>query len=527
MVDVIIRNGRVIDGSGAPAETKDILLENNSIADIGDFENITAERIIDAKGMVVCPGIIDMHSHVDATHTFYPETESYIAQGITTVVTGNCGFSLAPKSQAGIEQAAATMGQTAYLTPFSEWESFGSYLDFVTKNGVSLNLFPLVGQGTVRTAVMGHSAQHPTDAQIEQMQDLVIQSMDEGAGGISTGLIYSPGSYASTDELVEVTRPVGKRNGIYFSHVRGEADTLLDAIREEITIGKKTGAAIQHCHYKAMHPKNWDKAAKGLQMIEAACTEGINMSADMYPYTAGSSGLIYLLPQWALEGGIKDILVRLADPSDRKRMMEDMRSDELYGVEDWGKVLIPNSVNPKHIGRTVAEMADEETKTPQEWVFDAILETGGTISIIMYTGSEENLKMQMRFPNMMFGTDGVGLPFEGPMAIGAPHPRNFGTYPRILGKYVREEKVISLEEAIWKSTGFPAQKLLLRNRGLIRKGYKADILIFNPETIIDKADFINPYQRPVGIEIVIINGVVVMEQGVHSKTRPGVITTRE
>ena len=527
MVDVLIRNGKVIDGSGSPAETKDILLERNKIVDVGSFGNIQADRVIDAAGLVVCPGIIDMHSHVDATHTIFPETDSYVAQGITTVVTGNCGFSMAPTSEAGIDQAAALMGDVARLTPFSEWNSFGSYLDFIVKKGVSLNVFPLVGQGTVRTAVMGYSAEYPSEEQMEQMQELVIQCMEEGAGGISTGLIYSPGSFALTDELVEVTRPVGKRGGIYFSHVRGEAETLLDAIREEITIGRKTGSAIQHCHYKAMHPRNWDKAAAGLKMIEEAVADGIDMTADMYPYTAGSSGLIYMLPQWAQEGGLQQILSRVIDPESCKKMAKDMTSGSIYSVEDWGKVMIPNSANPAHIGRMVAELADEAGKTPYEWVFDAILETKGNISTIMYTVSEENIKMQMRHPSMMFGTDGIGLPFEGPMAIGAPHPRNFGTYPRILGKYVREEKVISLEEAIWKATGFPAQKLRLRERGLIRKGYKADLVILNADTIIDTADFIKPFQRPLGIEMVFVNGLVVMDHGVHTKARPGVITTRE
>lgn len=527
MVSVLIRNGKVIDGSSAPAETKDILLEKNQILDIGSFGDVPAERVIDAAGLVVCPGMIDMHSHVDATHTFFPETDSYVAQGITTVVTGNCGFSMAPTSPVGIEQAAAVMGEAAHLTPFSEWSSFGSYLDYIIKKGVTLNVFPLVGQGSIRTAVMGCSAQRPSEEQLEEMQDLVIRCMEEGAGGISTGLIYSPGSFSSTDELIEVTRPVGKRGGIYFSHVRGEAETLLDGIQEEITIGKKTGTTIQHCHYKAMYQRNWDKAAKGLEMIEAARADGIDMTADMYPYKAGSSGLIFMLPQWALEGGITSILARCADPTARKKMSQDMLEGSVFRVDDWGLVMIPTSTNPTHIGRTVIEMAGEAGKTPHEWVFDAILETKGNIHTIMYSVSEENLRMQMRHPNMMFGTDGIGLPFEGPMATGAPHPRNFGTYPRILGKYVREEKVLSLEEAIWKSTGYPAQKLRLKERGLIRKGYKADILIFDPNTIMDTADYIKPYNRPVGVDMVFINGVVAMDHGVQTKARPGVVTTWE
>jgi len=527
MIDVLIRNGKVIDGSGSPAEGKDILLEKDEIADIGSFSDVTASRIIDADGMVVCPGFIDMHSHVDATNSFLPETEGYTAQGITTAVTGNCGISFAPTSETGIAETTTLMGEITRLIPFAKWSSFGSYLDFLTHNEVSLNVFPLVGQGAVRSAVMGLTARRPNEEEIESMQKLVIQCMEEGAGGLSTGLIYPPGSHSTIDELVEITRPVGKRGGIYFSHVRGEAETLLDAMQEEITIGRKTGAAIQHSHYKAMQPENWDKALTGLQMIEEACASGIDMTADMYPYTAGSTGLIYLLPQWVQDGGWKDIKPRLTDSATRAKMMGDMSRGGVYRAGDWNNLMIASSTNQTHVGRSVAELAEETGKNPYEWIFDALLETTGNIFTVMFSMSEENLKIQMRHPKMMFGTDGFGLPFDGPLAAGAPHPRNFGTFPRFMGKYVREDKVISLEEAIRKATSFPAQKLGLKKRGLLRKGYKADIVIMNPDTVIDKADFIKPFQRPTGIEMVFINGNVVMDHGVHTGARPGVITTRE
>lgn len=527
MVDLLIRNGKVIDGSGAAAENKDMILEKGKILDVGHFEGVQADQTIDAKGLVVCPGFIDMHSHEDGTNAFLPEADGFVAQGITTVVTGNCGISVAPMSEAIKEQAFSLMGAAANLVPFSAWNSFGSYLDFLTKNGISINVFPLVGQGAIRAAVMDQTAERPSEEQMQQMQELVIRCMEEGATGISTGLIYPPGSYASTEELVEVTRPVGKRGGIYFSHVRGEAETLLDAIQEEITIGQKTGAAIEHSHYKAMQPENWDKALIGLQMIEKARSEGIDMTADMYPYTAGSTRLIALLPEWAQEGGLSDIFTRMSDPAIRQKMTESMKSGGVFRMDDWSKVMIPTSANPAHVGRNIAEMAAEVGKTPHDWIYDAILETKGNIAIILFTMSEENIKMEMQHPAMMFGTDGFGMPFEGPFATGAPHPRNFATFPRILGKYVREEKVISLEEAIWKMCGFPAQKLRLKERGLIKKGYKADIVLLNPATVIDKADFINPFQRSPGIETVFVNGVMVYRQGVHTKARPGVITSRE
>ena len=527
MVDLLIRNGKVIDGSGSPAVMKDIVLEGDRIVDMGCFPDIAAERVIDATGLVVCPGFIDMHSHVDATHTFLPDSEGYAAQGITTVVTGNCGISVAPSSNASMEQTIAVMGEAAHLIPAEAGKTFGGYLDFITAQGISLNVFPLVGQGAIRAAVMGMAGGAPTEDQMEKMQELVIRCMEEGAGGISTGLIYPPGSYTSTEELVEVTRPVGKRGGFYFSHVRGEGDTLLEAIQEEIVIGRKTGAAIQHSHYKAMQPQNWDKASRGLEMIDEACAEGLDMTADMYPYTAGSTGLVYLLPPWATEGGMGQIAKRLTDPAIRERMKRDMSEGTVYRADDWRQVIIPSSANPAHIGRSVSEMAEEAGKSPFDWVFDALLETGGNIGTIMHSMSEDNVQLEMRHPKMMFGTDGFGLPLDGPLAVGAPHPRNFGTFPRILGKYVREDRVISLEEAIWKACGFPAQKLRLQERGLLCKGYKADLVLFNPETIVDKATFLKPFQRSLGIENVIVNGKLVMDHGVHTQARPGVVLTRQ
>jgi N-acyl-D-amino-acid deacylase len=527
MVDLLIKNGKVIDGSGASGELKDVILDKGRIVDIGEFKAVQAARVVDAKGLVVCPGFIDMHSHEDATNLIAPEAEGFVAQGITTAVTGNCGISFAPMSETIKEQAFSLIGEAARLLPDSAWDSFGSYLDYLMKQGTSVNVFPLVGQGSVRAAVMGQTAARPSEEQMQQMQELVTQCMEEGAAGISTGLIYPPGSYAFTDELVEVTRPVGKKGGFYFSHVRGEGDTLLEAIQEEITIGRKTGAAIQHSHYKAMWSGNWDKALTGLQMIDKAQSEGIDMSPDMYPYAAGSTRLTAILPEWAQEGGLKDILARMPDPATRKKMTESMKSGGVFHMEDWSKVMIPNSANPAHIGRNIGEMAAEAGKTPFDWIFDAVLETKGNITMIIFAMSEDNVKMEMQHPTMMFGTDGWAFPFEGPLAVGAPHPRSYGTFPRVLGKYVREEKVLSLEEAIWKMCGFPAQKLRLKERGLIKKGYKADIVLFNPETVIDRADFLNPFQRPLGIEMVLVNGQVVIDHGAHTGARPGVVTSRE
>ncbi|MBI9043246.1 MAG: D-aminoacylase [Anaerolineaceae bacterium] len=526
MVDILIKNAELVDGSGQLRKTSDIAIQGDKIIDIGDLGEISAKSVVDAKGKVVSPGFIDMHSHEDMLITVAPEAESLVCQGITTVVTGQCGMSPVPLMEETREEAIKNLGMSDVPIPWEELSSFGSFIDLMEKTGMSVNLHALVGQGAIRSAVMGYSADRPSEEQIEKMQDLVRQAMEEGAAGITTGLIYPPGSYASTEELIEITKPVGEKGGIYFSHLRGEGDTLLEATREAIEIGRKTGSAVQHSHFKAAGRDNWGLADKALNLIEKARAEGMDVTADMYPYTAGGTSLVAILPEWTQEGGLDDIAKRLSDNETRLRITDSMKTEGFFKVAEWDKVLIPDSENPEHVGKYISELAEKSGKTPYNWIYDAILETNGNISMILFMMSEENIKKQLVYPFMMIGTDGVGMPFEGPYAKGKPHPRNFGTYPRVLGKYVREEKAITLEDAIWKSTGLPAKKLGFSDRGLIRPGYKADLVIFDPNTIIDKSEFIDPFQRPEGIEKVFVNGQIVVENGLHTQVRSGVVTSR-
>lgn len=526
MVDILIQNGKIIDGSGQAARLADVAIQGDQIIEIGSLKGMKADLVIDAAGKMVVPGFIDMHSHEDAIIAAVPEADSLVHQGITTVVTGNCGGSPVPLSDKTRDEVIKTMSEDELKIPWDEFSSFGTFLDYLEKIKISVNVHPLVGQGAIRSAVMGFSADRPNEDQIAEMQDLVIQSMEEGAIGISTGLIYPPGSYASTQELIEVTKPVGERGGYYFSHVRGEGDTLLEAIKEEIEIGRKTGAAIHHSHYKAAGRSAWNLAQPGLDLIDAARKEGLDMTADMYPYVAGATSLVAILPEWAQEGGLEDIAKRLMDPATRIKMTESMKADGFFKLAEWDKVLIPASANPEHNGHYIAELADKAGKDAYNWIFDALLETKGQIGMILFMMTEENVKMQLTHPSMMIGTDGAGMPFEGPLAKGA-HPRSMGTYPRVLGKYVREEKVLTLEDAIWRMTGYPAQKMRFTDRGLLKKNYKADVVVFDPNTVIDKATFVNPFQRPEGINYVIVNGKIVVKEGVHTHARPGVITSRK
>ncbi|MCE5207240.1 MAG: D-aminoacylase [Chloroflexi bacterium] len=524
MADKIFRNGEIVDGSGKARFKADLAVEGDTIVAIGDLKDMQAPEIIDISGKVICPGFIDMHSHTDMSIAYIPEADSLLHQGITTAVTGHCGESPVPVTNHNRSYFRNPDEIKDIDLPWERLETMGGFLGFLEEIGTSLNITPIVGQGAIRSAVVGFSAERPTEDQMEAMQQLVEQAMDEGAIGISTGLIYPPGSYASTEELIEVTKPVGRRGGIYFSHIRDEGDKLIEATKEEIEIGRKTGAAIHHSHFKAAGRDNWEKAEPALRLIDQAVAEGLQMTSDMYPYTAGATGLVALLPEWAQEGGLGDIVKRLSDKATRLKMVASMKTEGFFSIAEWDKVLIAGSSNPAYSGKYISELAETSGKTPYDWIFDALLETRGQIGMILFMMSEENVKMQFNRPYMMVGTDASGMLFEGPFAQGA-HPRAMGTFPRFLGKYVRDEKVLPLEEAIHRISGLPAWKLNFKDRGLIRRGYKADLVVFDPATILDKADFINPFQKPVGIDYVLVNGQTVVKFNVHTHARPGVITT--
>jgi N-acyl-D-amino-acid deacylase len=360
------------------------------------------------------------------------------------------------------------------------------------------------------------------------MQTRVHEAMQSGAFGISSGLIYPPGSFTSTQELIQVVKPAAGYNGIYFSHMRGEAGTLLESIDEAIQIGREAGVPVQVSHYKAGGKANWDKARNGLQRIDKARLDGLDVTMDMYPYTAGSTHLAALLPAWAVEGGLTSVFKRLLFPWERKKIIRAMKAGEGEVVEqiEWDKVLISKSRRPAYTLRYIADLAAEEGIDPYVWTLNALVKTFGDIGMVVILMSEENIRMQMQHPAMMFGTDGYGMATEGGMSTGMLHPRCFGTYPRLFGKYVREEGVLTLEEASWKASGFPASRLGLVDRGIIKKGYQADLVIFDPVSIRDRATYSNPLQYPVGIDTVFVNGEITLQHGKQSSKRSGVVIRR-
>ena len=532
MIDVFIKNAVVVDGTNGPAYKGNIAIAGGKIVDIGLLDVGDAATVIDATDKVITPGFIDMHSHADFSLLVAPEGQSLVQQGITTVVVGQCGLSPAPMTRKNRREAQKTIrsiGAPKSSITMDKVGAFEAYLAYLESLQPAVNVVPLVGQGMVRSAVLGYGSKVPDAEDLAAMQGWVQEAMDSGAFGISTGLIYPPGSFSTTAELVEVVKPVAKFDGLYFSHIRSEAGTLLESIDEAVQIGAEAGVRVQISHFKAAGEENWSLAVKGLERIEDARVKGIDVTADMYPYTAGSTHLGALLPKWALRGGMRGMVRRLILPWERRRIITAMKDGEGGVVEaiDWEKVLICRSPKPEYLLRNIADLADEEGKDPYIWVLDALLKTLGDLGMVVILMSEGNIKTQLEHPQIMIGTDGFGMATEGPISEGMLHPRCFGTYPRLYGKYVREEQILSIEEATWKASGFPAKKLGLKDRGMIKKGYCADLVIFDMQTISDTATYTDPLQYPVGIDYVLINGKTALRHGDLNSKRWGKVIRKE
>jgi N-acyl-D-amino-acid deacylase len=528
MHDIIIKNAEIIDGTGAPAFRGDVAVSGHRISEVGDLSQSVGKLVIDAEGCALSPGFIDMHSHADFSLPVWPTADSMLHQGITTAVVGQCGLSPAPLLDETREEVVSALtgffGEFAKDVPWHEWSSVGDYLAFLTRQGISPNVLQLAGQGIIRASVMGFGEGRSDQGQMTKMQDLVAGAMADGAIGLSTGLIYPPGSFTATEELVELTRAVASRNGYYFSHIRGESDTLLEAIEEAIRIGRESGVSVQISHYKAAPRDNWEKSAQGLQLIEKARVEGLDVTADLYPYRAGSTTLVTMLPQWAHVGGPAEILKRLADPAVRSKMITDMQTGGFARGMEWNLVLITSSPKQtEYEGCYVSELAARADKAPHDWVFDALLETRLDMGMAVFGMSEENRRREIQFPAMMICTDGFGLATAGPLAKGVPHPRSYGAFPRVLDRYVRDLQVITLEEAVYKMTGLAAQKLCLKDRGFVRPGFAADLVVFDPDTVSDRATYDNPHQYAGGISQVIVNGQFVIRDENHTGATPGIV----
>ncbi|HEX3701962.1 MAG TPA: D-aminoacylase [Vicinamibacterales bacterium] len=529
--DLLITNARIIDGSGRPSINGSVGVRDGRIAAVGRVAG-PAGRTIDAHGQVVAPGFIDAHSHSDFSLLTDGNAESKIRQGVTTEVIGESG-SVAPRARLapGVE-APDTRGTG--VRP--EWTDFAGYFAQIARSRISVNLLSYVGLGQVREFVMGNDDRAPTAAELQKMTAIVADSMKQGAYGVATGLIYSPNAYAKLDELIALSKPAAAAGGLYASHLRYDGDKLRDGINEAIAIGEGARIPVHIFHLKVTGQKNFGRMKEAIVLIEAAQKHGLEISADQYPYVASSTGLSQTIPPWAHEGGGAKLAERLKDPATRAKIRREMDDpaptweNRLNSAGTWHNVQLASiplrpgaEAYKKYEGMRVDDAAKAAGRDPYDFVFDLLIAERGNVSCVWFIIDENDLKLAMKQPWVSVGSDGSALATSGPLRTGVPHPRNFGTFPRVLGKYVREEHVISLEQAVHKMSGLTASQLHIADRGLIKDGLAADLVIFDPSTVADRATFTDPFQYPVGIDTVIVNGRVVLDGGRHTGERPGVI----
>jgi N-acyl-D-amino-acid deacylase len=527
-IDVLVTNARIVDGTGTPARDGAIAIAGGKIVEVlepaaAGAAASRATRVIDAKGRTVAPGFIDTHSHSDMPLVTDGNAQSKIRQGVTTEVIGESG-SIAPQAAPGEAQP---------------WTDFAGYFALLEKQGIAVNLLSYVGLGTVRELVVGDGDRKPTADELVKMQGIVTAAMQQGAEGVSTGLIYPPNAYADLAELVALSTPAARLGGRYASHLRHDGKKLREGIEEAIAIGEGAKIPVHVFHIKVTGQQNFGRMKEVVEIVEAAHGRGVKVTADVYPYVASSTSLTATLPQWVMDGGSDKLVERLSDRATRARVKRDMEDpnaewDNRYqSAGTWANVQLASigrrrglpgggdNPNAKYEGMRVADAAKAAGKDPFEFVFDLLRDTRGGVSCVYFIMSEDDVKLALRQPWVGVGSDGSALAIEGPLRAGVPHPRNFGTFPRVLGKYVREEQVIALEEAIRKMTSLPAATLGLADRGSIAAGKWADLVIFDPATVADKATFEDPFQYPVGIDTVIVNGQVVLQDGQHTNARPG------
>ncbi|MGD2200257.1 MAG: D-aminoacylase [Candidatus Bathyarchaeota archaeon] len=516
--DVLIENGKIIDGTGNPWFKGEVGIVGDRIEAVGRIAGSGAERVLDAEGLMVAPGFIDIHSHSDYTVLVDPRVESKVRQGVTTEVVGNCGSSAAPMNE-DVKTYRERYMRASVGDDFEfNWGTMAEYLSLIEDSGASFNVVALVGQGTVRQNVMGYEDREPTKAELRRMKGLVAASMEEGAWGMSTGLIYTPSTFAKTEEIIELASVLEPYGGIYFSHIRGEGETLLEAVGEAVRIGREAGVPVQIAHFKASGKPYWGKAVDSLRLVKEGRETGVDVTFDQYPYIASSTSLAAYMPHWAQEGGADSLLDRLKDPETRKKIAE----GEGGIHRDWDAIMVASAKNhTEYEGKRISEIAELEGKDEYEAVFDLLLAEDAQVAVVSFGISEEDVKRIMKSPHGMVGSDGRAVAPRGILGRGKPHPRYYGTFPRVLGHYVREEKVLTLQEAVRKMTSAPAQRLGLNDRGLLRAGYKADVTLFDPKKVEDKATFIEPHQFAAGIPYVVVNGVLVVDEGEHTGAVPG------
>jgi N-acyl-D-amino-acid deacylase len=524
--DLIITNGHIIDGAGSPWYSGDVGIRNGKIAAIGNLSETSRMRTIDAHGMVVAPGFIDMLGQSELTILVDPRLPSKIYQGITTEITGE-GGSVAPLNDA-IIQADKTTYDHYHITP--DWRTLRQYFTRLEKQGMGINLATYVGATQVRRMVLGDDDKQPTTAQLEQMKELVRQAMRDGAVGVSTSLEYAPAPYAKTEELIALAGEASKFGGVYATHMRSESDAVLDGIDEALRIGREGHLPVEIWHIKVAGKANWGRMPEVVAKINLARAQGMDVSANTYAYTAWSNGMSAFVPAWAHDGGDAKLIERLKDPAARARIRKDLMTPSRDWDNEWQEISGPQDVlicavqNPKLLplqGKTVAEIAKLWNKDPTDTLFDLLIEDNAFTEVAVFGMSEPDVVLALQQPWVSLDNDSSGTSPDGILGQEHPHPRAYGTFPRILRKYVREEKKVTLEDAIRKFSALPAQRMRLTDRGVLKTGMWADVVIFDPATVRDLATFENPNQLSQGMEYVLVNGVLVIDQGKMTGAKPG------
>tara|TARA_Y100000768_G_scaffold157879_3_gene117845 strand:- start:10254 stop:11873 length:1620 start_codon:yes stop_codon:yes gene_type:complete len=535
MFDIIIKNGIVIDGTNKPKYKSDIGINSNKIEKIGSLENTYAKKIIDASGLIISPGFIDIHTHSDISVINDPLNESKIFQGVTTEVTGNCSYSPFPSGNSDPntlkEELWEKRGNADDPNTIWEWTTFDEYAKYIEEKQTSLNIAPQVGYAALQIASGSVENRRATEDELEKMKKLANESIEQGAFSLSTGLSVPPSAFASTEEIIEICKSISHYDNVFYvTHAREGAGRHISKIKEAVEIGIKSNISVQFSHLAITDWRYYGEGPKMHKIFEDAEKQGLDITYDMYPYTAAGAGLDQTMPLWSHSGGIEVFLERLKNPKTREKIKKETM-DGIDGLpQRWETIVVSSVKNPKNknvIGLSIEEIAKKRNLDIGETVMQLTEEEQAVVSVIFHNRVEEDIQCFMDHRLAMFGSDGNAVSKEGFYKDGKPHPRFYGTFPRILGRYIREKRSsLSLEEAIHKMTGFPAWRLGLKQRGEIRKNYIADLTIFNPNTVKDLATFENPHQYSIGIQYVIVNGEVVVSNGIHTKKTPGKVLRR-
>lgn len=526
MLDILILNANVISGTGEPSFEADIGIKDKKITLISKDTAVESAQIIQADGLYLAPGFIDPHMHSDLTLFGNQRAESSIHQGVTTEIIGNCGMSAAPLSE-------ENLGEIEFLTGGLKidyrWRGMGDYLEQLKTSGMAVNVVPLVGHSNLRAAVMGLGNDTPTPDLQKQMEFLLAEAMEQGGRGLSTGLFYPPGYYAKTEEVIGLAKVVARYGGIYASHIRNESDEVLSAAEEAIEIGLSAELPVQYSHIKIVGYQNWDKIDDLVDILDSDKAKDVNLRCDQYPYHASSTTLSPILPYWAQVGGGKTVAELVSAKEGRKRLRKDWDEnridwDNRIGVKDWSGIQIAECQSrPEVIGMTIEEIASKDNLDPFDAAMDLISLDNAQAVVVYFDQNEEIVQRLIKHPRVAIGSDSLGAAPSGILGQSGAHPRTYGTFPRVLSRYVREEKVLSLEEAIKKMTSQTAQQFSLEGRGVIREGAWADLVVFDADKVSDQATFNNPHQFPLGIQYVIVNGELVVKNSTHTGKLPGIV----